>query len=158
MGARNQRTHNHEYHKQTGRPTGRQNRTITVSKGFANNLRELAYLLGDKRPLAEFLDEHCGWVLVNLVAVKASTGGEWCDIISEIAPWDTEAECQAFVDRVRPKFVETAIFEVYQDDEGTWDISEHFTHLRPRLGFSLGGLFVSKFGRRTVSLRDYAGF
>ena len=47
--------------------------TITVSKRFANNLRELAYLLDDKRPLAEFLDEHCGWVLVNLVEEKAST-------------------------------------------------------------------------------------
>jgi hypothetical protein len=47
--------------------------TITVSKRFANNLRELAYLLDDKTPLAEFLDEHCGWVLVNLVEEKANT-------------------------------------------------------------------------------------
>jgi hypothetical protein len=97
--------------------------TITVSKRFANNLRELAYLLDDKRPLAEFLDEHCGWVLVNLVEEKANTVGEWCDLIGNIAPWETEAECQAFVDRVRPKFEETAIFEVFQDDEGTWDIA-----------------------------------
>jgi hypothetical protein len=49
--------------------------------------------------------------------------GEWCDLIGNIAPWETEAECQAFVDRVRPKFEETAIFEVFQDDEGTWDIA-----------------------------------
>jgi hypothetical protein len=49
--------------------------TITVSKRFANNLRELAYLLDDKRPLAEFLDEHCGWVLVNLVEEKAQHRG-----------------------------------------------------------------------------------
>ena len=47
---------------------------------FANNLRELAYQLDDKRPLAEFLDEHCGWVLTNLVEQKASTVGEWCDL------------------------------------------------------------------------------
>ena len=52
--------------------------TITVSTRFANNLRELAYLLDDKRPLAEFLEEHCGWVLTNLVEEKASTVGEWC--------------------------------------------------------------------------------
>ena len=53
---------------------------------------------------------------------KASTVGEWCDIISQVAPWKTEAECRAFVDRVRPKFEETAIFEVYLDDDGKWDV------------------------------------
>lgn len=79
-------------------------------------------MLDDKRPLAEFLDEHCGWVLTNLVEEKASTVGEWCDIISQVAPWKTEAECRAFVDRVRPKFEETAIFEVYLDDDGKWDV------------------------------------
>jgi hypothetical protein len=75
---------------------GAKTETITVSKRFANNLREFAYLLDDKRPLAEFLDEHCGWVLVNLVEEKASAVGEWCDMIARIAPWKTEAECQAF--------------------------------------------------------------
>ena len=39
------------------------------------------------------------------------------------SPWQTETECQAFVDRVRPKFEETAIFEVYQDDDGTWEMA-----------------------------------
>ncbi len=61
--------------------------------------------------------------MVNLVEEKASTAGEWCDLISDVAPWETEADCQAFVDRVRPKFEETAIFEIYQDDEGTWDMA-----------------------------------
>ena len=43
--------------------------------------------------------------------------------LDDIAPWDTQAECQAFVDRVRPEFEETAIFDVHKDDEGTWDIA-----------------------------------
>ena len=98
-------------------------KTITISTRFAKNLRELAYLLDDKRPLAEFLEEHCGWVLTNLVEQKASTVGEWCDLINNIAPWETEAECQAFVDRVRPKFEQTATFDVYQKDDGKWDVA-----------------------------------
>ena len=51
--------------------------TITVSTRFDNNLLELAYLLDAKRPLAEFLDEHRGWVLVNLVEERPapSTNG-----------------------------------------------------------------------------------
>jgi hypothetical protein len=36
--------------------------TITVSKRFARNLRRLAYLLDDKRPVDEFIDEHCGYI------------------------------------------------------------------------------------------------
>ena len=52
----------------------------------------MRHLLDDKRPLAEFLDEHCGWVLVNLVEAKADTVGEWCDIITELAPWRGELE------------------------------------------------------------------
>ncbi len=83
----------------------------------------VAYLLEDKRPLEEFVDEHCGWVLLNLVEQKASTVGEWCDLINEISPWETEVECRAFLDRVRPTFEETAIFEVYEDEEGKWDIA-----------------------------------
>ena len=97
--------------------------TITVSKRFADNLRELAYLLDDKRSLNNIIDEHCGWVLTNLVEVKASTVGEWADLIDNIAPWETEAECRAFVDRVRPKFEETAIFDVYEKDDGKWDVA-----------------------------------
>ena len=99
----------HTKRKKRGGQAVAKTETITVSTRFANNLRELAYLLDDKRPLAEFLDEHCGWVLTNLVEEKASTVGEWCDIISQVAPWKTEAECRTFVDRVRPKFEETAI-------------------------------------------------
>jgi hypothetical protein len=60
--------------------------------------------------------------LVNLVEAKADTVGEWYHIITELAPGQTEAECRAFLDRVRPKFAETSIFEVYRDGEGKWDI------------------------------------
>lgn len=104
-----------------GRPAVAETETITVSKRFADNLRELAYLLDDKRPLDQLVDEHCGWVLVNLVEEEASTGGEWGDIINERS-WSSESECSAFVDRVRPKFEKTAIFEVYQDHQG-WQIA-----------------------------------
>jgi hypothetical protein len=40
-----------------------------------------------------------------------------------MSPWETETECQTFLDRVRHKFEKTAIFEVYEDDEGKWDLA-----------------------------------
>jgi hypothetical protein len=94
--------------------------TITVSKRFANNLREFAYLAGDERPLDQLVDERCGWVLANLVEGEATTWGELADIIYENY-WESEAECRAYVDRVRPKFEKETIFEIYQDEEG-WQI------------------------------------
>jgi hypothetical protein len=56
--------------------------------------------------------------LVNLVEAKADT-----------RPGRPKAECR--VDRVRPKFAETSIFEVYRDGEGKWDLKifdSRFSH------------------------------
>ena len=127
----------HKYHKQSGRPAGRRNRDNHRQQTLRRQSLELAYLLDDKRPLAEFLDEHCGWVLTNLVEAKGQHRRRMVQIlINKIAPWQTEVECQAFVDRVRTKFEETSIFEVYQDDDGTWDVAmfdSRYAHWRDDL-------------------------
>ena len=85
-----------------------------------------------------------GWVLESGVELEARTVGEWSDIINQLSPWRSEAECRAFLDRVRPKFENAAIFEGFEGKQG-WEIemvdSEYAHWHEPRSirgrGFSL---------------------
>jgi hypothetical protein len=95
--------------------------TITVSKHFVDDLREVAYLMADDGKLGETLEARCGWVLRNLCEQNASTAGELSELVQN-RYWNSEFECRIAADRVQQKLRKTAILEVWRYGEG-WQIA-----------------------------------